>query len=221
MKNFLAIALAALLATLTSCLTIEESYTFKPNGSGTMEYKIDMSEMAPLLKMASEEGEEPIDEDLNISELADKLIGIKGISKVASTEDKENFIFTVSFSFSDIDALNTAMNAILSDGEPGGEEHTFFTQEEKKTFKRVHRMNEAFNPDEILGEEEEGSEYAMTLMESMKYRLNFQVKRPVKAVYSSADVEYMDEKHKTLRVETSLKNLMEDPKALDVTLVTK
>ena len=42
------VALAALF--FTGCITIEENYTFKKDGSGTMEYVLDMSEMGELIK---------------------------------------------------------------------------------------------------------------------------------------------------------------------------
>jgi len=37
--------LATFLVGLTGCITIEEQYSFKKNGSGTMTYVLDMREM--------------------------------------------------------------------------------------------------------------------------------------------------------------------------------
>ncbi|MCB0780956.1 MAG: hypothetical protein KDC03_15785, partial [Flavobacteriales bacterium] len=55
-------ALFLLVITLSGCITIEEHYTFKKNGSGSMEYVIDMSVMKELMDSMEgafgEEGED-------------------------------------------------------------------------------------------------------------------------------------------------------------------
>ena len=51
-----------LLFALQGCITIEENYTFKSNGSGTMEYVVDMSSFGEMMEsmgdMAGEESSE-------------------------------------------------------------------------------------------------------------------------------------------------------------------
>lgn len=44
---------------LSGCLTIEEHYTFKKDGSGTMEYVMDMSEIGSMMDAlgSSDQGE--------------------------------------------------------------------------------------------------------------------------------------------------------------------
>ena len=49
-RNTRLLALLALLVAFTGCITIEENYTFKKDGSGTMEYVVDMSEIGDMLK---------------------------------------------------------------------------------------------------------------------------------------------------------------------------
>ncbi len=50
LQKALSWALLLFVLLMQGCLTIEENYTFKKDGSGTMEYVVDMSEMADLMK---------------------------------------------------------------------------------------------------------------------------------------------------------------------------
>ncbi len=42
-------AVASMLVLLVGCITIEENYTFKKDGSGSMEYVVDLSSFAELM----------------------------------------------------------------------------------------------------------------------------------------------------------------------------
>ena len=88
-KTILATLIGAIFM-LTGCITIEEHYSFKKNGSGTMKYIIDMKEMGEMLEAFADELEEnegsssESEDDLNVgdipmSELADSLRTVAGI----------------------------------------------------------------------------------------------------------------------------------------------
>ena len=200
----------------SSCLTITETYTFNKNGSGSMSYMIDMSEMASLIKMAEQESEMPMQEEMNFAAFADKLKGISGITAVKSVEDKENYKFGLSFDFANVVALNQAMNRIINEG---GQSHEFFTQE-GKVLTRNHHMNSAFDASEMLGSDEE-AEYAKTLMESMVYNVNFTFKKPVKVVYSAAKVDLGGKKNREVKIQSNLKDLLEDSEKLNASIIFK
>jgi hypothetical protein len=129
MRKKLILALGVLF-TLTGCLTIEENYTFKKNGSGSMEYVVDMSELGEMVKgldALSEDKDKPKD-DLGMLDLKDnieQLSTIPGISKVKL--QKQEWVQRISFRFNDLNALNSALNVLLPDSS--GESHRFFAWE--------------------------------------------------------------------------------------------
>ncbi|RMG23990.1 MAG: hypothetical protein D6730_13415 [Bacteroidetes bacterium] len=203
----------------TSCLTIEEIYEFNKNGSGFMEYKVDLSEMASLLEMAAEEEGTPMEEELSFKEVAKKLSGINGISAVNVIDDRENYLFGINFKFKNLQALNQALNKIMLDEEPGQAPHTFFKME-NNVISRTHMMNKAMDTKELLGEDE-SSEMAMAMLENMKYKLNFKFKKPVKVVYSAAEASIAGKKNREVKIEANFKQLAEDTEALNASIVFK
>jgi hypothetical protein len=219
MKKIFPAVCLALIISLASCITIEESYTFKSNGSGTMKYTIDMSEMSSLLAMAEEEeGANPMGQDLSFVDIADKLNDIQGISGAEAIEDKEKYLYGLNFKFEDLNALNRALNKILID-DPKAEIHTFFKVTDG-VITRTHLMTKDMNTSDLLGDDE-SSEYAMQIMESMTYRLKFAFKKPVKAIYSSASAEMGGKKNREVVIQANFKELSEDIQTLSTSIVLK
>src|SRR5690606_20840118 len=85
----------ALAVVLSGCLTIEEHYTFKKNGSGTMEYVVDMSELGELISAfdafdtTGENATQGQMSTLDMDEEVEALKAISGIKKVKLTREKE------------------------------------------------------------------------------------------------------------------------------------
>ncbi len=225
MQKIFWILLAGIILLMPACLTIEERYTFKKDGSGDAEYIIDMSEMASLIKMAQEEeGVGNMEDELDISIFSDKLAGIAGISKVKALETDVEFVFGVQFHFDGISSLNVALNALNKSEEMmGTEDHEYFKMD-GKTITRTHRMSDAFDLNELLeggeGEEGEAEQMAM-LMESMKFKLTMTFKKPIKSVYTSADSRFLDKKNKQVEIVATVKQVMDDPSVLNATIKTK
>ena len=217
-KSFAALCIA-LVVSFSSCITIEESYTFKSNGSGSMKYTIDMSEMSSLLAMAAEEeGANPMGQDMSFVEIADRLNEIEGISGATAIENKEKYLYGLNFKFQNLNALNRALNKILID-DPQAEIHTFF-KETDGVITRTHLMTKDMNTSDLLGEDE-SSEYAMQIMESMAYRLKFEFKKPVKAIYSSASAKIGGNKNREVVIQANFKELSEDIQTLSTSIVLK
>lgn len=112
---------------LTGCLTIEEHYTFKKDGSGSMEFVIDMSELKTMMEALDDGkgGKGGPDLDGGSMEMKDELDGLKavpGISKVKHSN--KDWVQKVSFRFKDIDALNGALNVLMPDSS--GVQQRFF-----------------------------------------------------------------------------------------------
>jgi hypothetical protein len=215
-------ALALLPLLMASCLTIEESYLFKRNGSGSMTYTLDMSEMASLLKMSqeSEDAEDPTG-DMGFEAEADRLSGISGISGVKANSDKDNYIFSVSFKFASLDALNAALTELILNDEEGSEPvHEFFRME-NNAIVATHRMKgNPLTGSELMGDDEE-SEQAAALMESMKYKKHFTFASSVQTVYSGSDASISGKKDRELHLESNFRQLMEDGEALNASIVLK
>jgi hypothetical protein len=224
MQKLFWLLIGGLILLMPACITIEENYTFKRNGSGDAQYIIDMSEMGSLIKMAQEEeGGGSLEEEMDLGALTSKLENLPGIKDVSEYKTDKEYVFGVSFSFDDISSLNIALNALMApeDGQQVGEPlHEYFKMDGKKTIIRDHKMLEAFNPADMLGEEGDG-EQMMMFMESMKYKVNMTFKKPIMAVYTEADAELMGKKNKQVGVEASFRKLMDNQDALDMTVVMK
>jgi len=225
MRYTFLILVSTLLLALPACITIEEIYTFKKNGSGSMTYVIDMREMAPLLKMAQEQQEMDFEGMLEGDMFSDRLVGISGISKVEAYESDEELLFGVSFKFDDLPALNAALNAINSDQNMmavAEEPHVFF-KKEGNTFVRNHKTVDALNMDELLGSELGGEDKQQMdlFMSQMTFKVNMTFKKPVEAVYTAAKAEFIDKKNKQVEISTNFQDLIKDQTILNASIVTK
>jgi len=93
----------------TGCLEITQKIKFKKNGSGSVEFTVDFSKMKSLMKDEMEN----IGKDSPFNKETKSLAVINGISKVK--KKKKDGIETLSFSFKNVEALNTALGVVWSD----------------------------------------------------------------------------------------------------------
>ncbi|RMG58485.1 MAG: hypothetical protein D6722_23515 [Bacteroidetes bacterium] len=207
---------------VTSCLTFEESYVFKRNGSGSMRYLIDMSEMKPMLDMREGGLSDEQMEDLSYADAAAQLANLEGISGVEVLDDPENFHFGVAYDFENIEALNAALNLLLNSDEEEGvkEPHTFFTME-GKTITRTHLPGESPTSGLFEDEDEETAAQATAFLESMTYRINFEFAKPVKVAYAQTEAKIGGRKNKALQLESNFMEIAEDAAVLNATVVLK
>ena len=229
-KNLLAILFSALMM-LSGCITIEEHYNFKKNGSGTMSYVVDMKEMGEMLEafseeMEKEEGSSSSEEDdmgigdIPMSELADSLKTVDGISKVKYEQDGE-YYYKISYAFKNIEALNAAMNVLMSDKDQTTD-HVFFKREGNKLY-RVHNESAQELGDELA--DDEGGEEAVEMLKSMKYEMSFNFKEKLKSVESNVEgsdlnPDYknaMSDDKKSYELKTDFSVVNEKSNALDLT----
>ncbi|MEQ1745840.1 MAG: hypothetical protein ABMA02_10460 [Saprospiraceae bacterium] len=139
MKHFTKLLLAALYIStlaLTGCFHIIEEASFKSNGSGSYKMTLDLSSvkgMVDMLKSMSEEGKDQggekdasdeapdmggaPDTDISkmaseMSQVAQSLKGIAGLTNVQEIYDTTTFTFGYAFDFTDVAALNKAMKTI-------------------------------------------------------------------------------------------------------------
>lgn len=217
------IGLAMLLVALTGCITIEENYTFKKDGSGTMEYVVDMSrigEMMKALEGMDGEGGKGRDNGMGELDLNDEkqaLSAIPGIKRV-KVDDRKAFIQKLRFQFADLRALNAALNVLMKDST--GAEHTFFTWEGNALVRSNN--GHARQMEMGMGQEEQGDSTDMTqLLESMKYNYSFAFADEIASTSSAEGVlqEKPDGRHVKLATDFSV--ISNNANALDLRIELK
>lgn len=219
--NRLRILLAgALVLCLTGCLTIEEHYTFKKNGSGTMTYVVDLSELGELMKglEALSDEKKGNEEGLGMMDLKENITQLKaipGLSKVKLYQ--KEWVQRISFHFKDINALNAALNVLLPDSSGAG--HGFFAWE-GNTLVRTNNRHAAELGAGLAEEEADstgGEDFdPQALLGMMKYKYSFSFSAPVSGVEVAEGVSTTREKPKQVDVATDWSVITRDPKALDL-----
>lgn len=223
------VALVAVL--FTGCITIEENYAFKKDGSGTMEYVVDMSEMGELLKglegMAGEKGGKDGLGDMTAADLSDNVDLLKKIPGIKSVKlnTKQEWVQRLSFGFKDLTALNAALNVLLPDSS--GQKHDFFAWD-GKTLVRTNNMHayEFGSGMSKAGEEEpaEGEESPEAdmgaMLGAMKYKYSFKFAEAVGTPTTAEGVLVENPGEKEVRMSTDFDAIAKDPKALDLRIPT-
>jgi hypothetical protein len=211
-----------LLVILSGCLTIEEQYTFRRDGSGTMTYVVDMSGMGAMMddldRMNKEAGgpEEPV---MDLDEEAAALKQLAGISRVKVDKGKE-WVRSVRFRFRDIDALNAALNVLMPDSS--GVRHTFFTWEGNTLVRRNNRFASELGASMggAAGDEDAaGGDDAMdlgVLLGSMKYNYRFRFADAITATTSEEGVLPERKGRREVRWNTDWSVIAKNDKALDL-----
>ena len=213
----------ALLVLFTGCLTIEEHYTFKRDGSGTMTYVVDLSEMGEMMKslegMSEAAGETDGSEKPEMMELEEEATALKaisGISKVKVSTKKE-WIRSVTFAFKDLNALNEGLNTLMPDST--GLKHTFFTWEGNTLVRTSNRFaNElgASMGEAGSGEEgEEGMDMGM-LLGTMKYKYSFKFADAIGTTTSAEGVNKEEVSAREVKLDTDWGVIAKDQHALDL-----
>ncbi len=211
------------LVLFTGCLTIEENYSFKKNGSGTMEYVVDLSEMGGLMESFGEMGEGG-SKDLGVMEMSEQvqtLKSIPGIRKV-KLNNKKKWIQRVSFSFKDVAALNSALNVLMPDSTNA--QHEFFRWDGatlvRTNNRHAHDLGASLaKTDENEGADGEESAMKMTdILASMKYKYSFKFADGIAANTAAEGVNKETVSRKAMRFDTDFSVIGRDPKALDLTI---
>ena len=218
------IAILGIIA-LTGCITIEENYTFKKNGSGTMEYVIDLSELGDMMKTLNSagEGEAKSDGDMGTMDMNDEVAALKSIPGIGKVKlnTKKDWVQRLSFSFKDVTALNAALNVLMPDST--GVSYPFFRWEGSTLVRTNNRhayeigAGMAKGGDEADGSEEGDDGLDMsTMLESMKYKYSFKFAKPLGATTTAAGVLVETRGTKEVGMSTDFGVISKDPNALDL-----
>ena len=213
-----ALALLATFTLLTGCLTIEEHYTFKKDGSGSMEYVVDVSEMMEIMKGFAALGDEKggADDDGNEMDMTTEMNELKkidGIRKVKVKKEKEGYLQRLSFRFEDVDALNRALNVLMPDSAGG---QTAFFRWEGGTLVRTNNRHALDMGSDMADDEPGDSLDAGAILQSMKYRYSFTFAEPIASTESAEGVNKEVPGPKQVNLDTDWSVIMRDPTALDL-----
>ncbi|MCB8999161.1 MAG: hypothetical protein H6540_03705 [Bacteroidales bacterium] len=204
---------------LSGCITIIEKYTINADGSGSMEYLIDMSELYGMMSAMSDSSNEVNTDDLDktMREALPGLQEISGISNIRLSGDITKYIAGIRFDFANGIALNKAM-AVLLEGESTASENFSYVDIKRKTFTRYSLTSEDLNKEAILGNEDVDPETLKMILESMKYKIIVDFDKKVKKVSTLAD--YTIEKD-TVRIETNFSEIFDNPETLKTVIKTR
>lgn len=195
MRKLFFLFLVASTMLMSSCITVSESYTFKKNGSGSMEYFVDATEfMAQVGSLLSAQGgdgannENPLGESFSTAKMGEKLKNIKGISGIKVEEDGKKGVFRLNFKFKNIQVLNDALNQMLNaKNDPSAAYHTYFVKN-GNTISRTQAPKAGMDVSDLIGEEGgENEQYAITMLEGMKYKIDMKFASEVQSAYISSD----------------------------------
>ncbi len=218
------IGLFLLLIAFTGCITIEENYTFKKNGSGTMEYVVDMSQIGEMLKafedMGDGKGKEDKDAGLNQLDMKEQVSALKnvpGIKKV-KLNNKDKYVQRVSFAFADLNALNAALNVLMEDSTDT--QHTFFQWEGNTLVRRSN--GHARDIGLGMGNEDPSDTTDMTeLLSSMKYKYRFTFQEPIANTEVAGGMAKESPDPRTVKLDTDFSVIGKDEKVLDLRIELK
>jgi hypothetical protein len=220
MKILLRVSAVLLALLATSCLTITEDYTFASNGSGSLSYTIDMSQLAQFMQMAqSQEDGNSSMKEMSFKKFEEPLKKIKGISKIKVNDDMNKFIFNITFAFASLTNLNEALGVLMSSTEGGSTSSAAFEMQGDQLVCVHSGGDQSQALMNQLGAGDDG-EQAMAIMQSMKYNINMNFKKPVEAVISAGSVTY-DNTGKTVHLSTDFASLVASPEALSANVILK
>jgi hypothetical protein len=211
----------AIFATATlfaGCLTIEEHYTFRKDGSGSMEYVVDVSEMMEIMKSFESLGDDEDKDaggrsDMDLTSEMGELKKIEGIRKVKVKKEKDGYLQRLSFRFADIDALNKALNVLMPDST--GIQSGFFRWE-GNTLVRTNNRHALEMGDDMDEDEPGDSLDATAILQSMKYRYSFTFADAIASTEAAEGVNKEVPAPEQVKLDTDWSVIMRDPKALDL-----
>ncbi|MBL7964860.1 MAG: hypothetical protein JNM31_13570 [Flavobacteriales bacterium] len=207
-----------LLLVLSGCITIEENYSFRKDGSGQMEYVVDLTVMGEMMKdlgsMMGNEGKEKdkvsVSEFMDMSERIPALKKVGGVSKVKLKKEKSGHVQRVSFRFKDLNALNAALNVLMPDST--GNAHKFFAWDGETLVRTTNKGATTLGGDAPPDEEGEGAD---EVLKSMHYKFAFTFQSEIADASLPEGVQRSAPSPKQLRTDTDWSVIMRDPHALD------
>jgi hypothetical protein len=207
MKKMLRYLLFAVtvMTTMSACFEITEEVTVNKDGSGKYTSIMDATKLSEQMQMlaAFDTTGEMVSKlkfslDSTFEESFKKYAAVKGISKVVADTSKP-YIYKVTMDFSDVNALNTAVNL---DKKDEGMKNLYSWKKGQ-----LSRKDFALNLDDIKMEDESQKEMAKSMLEGMKYTIILNFPGAVKGM-TNKEAKLSDDK-KTVTLACNLLDVMD------------
>ncbi len=172
------VVLLMITLTMTSCFEIIEEIVLNDDGSGKVSMTVNISRSKTKLKSimlmdSINNYKVPSVSDIrtNMAKMVAEIEKIDGVSKVSHNLDFEDFIFTVSCDFRDVDVLNNVITHFSTDGEKQAlqKNKQFSYDASRKVFVRNYHYNLA---DEIHRLKQQDQEVLDEASITTLYRFN-------------------------------------------------
>jgi hypothetical protein len=196
---------------LSSCFELEEEIYLKKNGSGTYQFRVDMSELKTMIEAMGDkksEGEEAEDDGDMMSQSKEgmekttkELNEMEGISNARNIGNEEEYIFGFAFDFESVEALNNATHSRDKNKKHEGDYYSF----SKGVFKKL-----AFGGmDELtgsMGKGEQDSEQVAQMLSQVDYSFTLRTEGKIKK-FSNTKATLKDKQE--LIFKASFKDIMD------------
>lgn len=148
-KKIVMLFLFGLLVICTSCFEIIEEVSFNEDGSGSVTLTINLSKSRTkinsiMLLDSINNYKVPTKTTINnkIATVIQKIKQIKGVSNVKNTSNYDEYIFTVSCNFTNVEVLNTVIASLSTkNNEAKIKQQQFSFNKLENSFTREHQYN--------------------------------------------------------------------------------
>lgn len=204
--------------TLVSCITFEENYYLKKDGSGSFEFKVDMSQLVGMMKAfegMDQGGDEKATEAIDFNKEVDKLKAIKGITNVQVLEDEEKGLFSMSFDFKDYEALNKAHHEAL---DSTGLDYDILSKKGNKIFFRQITPGDLAKQADALEEDSLSAMMGAGMLSQFNYKVNFTLEQEAKSISTEAVNNYATSNKKAFQLNATVQEIVDSPGLMNVEL---
>ena len=201
---------------LVSCITFEENYYLKKDGSGSFEFKVDMSQLMGMMKAfegMEQEGDDKASEAIDFNKEVEKLKTIKGISNVKVIEDEEQGMFSMSFDFKDYEALNKAHHEAL---DSSGLDHEVLSKKGNKIFFKQITPGDLAKQADASEQDSLSAMMGAGMLSQFNYKVNFTLEQEAKSVTTGAMNNYATSNKKTFQLNATVQEIVGEPGLMDV-----
>jgi hypothetical protein len=156
---------------LTSCFEVREEIAIGKDGAGSYTFLIDMSSSKNIIDMAMSmqisKDRTPFTQiDSSFAKGVERLSNIQGISNVQAVNNREQYVFGMTFDFQNIEALNTALNQSAQE-QP--ENHSVFTFRKKELSRSERSVVSSLAEIEVLRSTPEGAAQVEAILQGASY----------------------------------------------------
>ncbi len=220
-KSYLSIILLIITFSYTSCFEIVEEVNLNDDGTGSFSFTVNMSQsriqVNSIMLLDSINGRPlPKIEDFKkaIRRLEYELKKDSAISEIKITENWEDYIFSITGNFQNIDALNKAIKNINTIFTPKG-----YTAELYDNFKYENNIFERLYSYNLINEYNTLSQKDKTAFKNAKYTTVYRFNSPVKS-YSNQNA-LKSKSGKAIMLKVNVRELVTNKKSIKNTIILR